>query len=134
MTRPKRYITTTEASRMLGVSTTTVRRYCSSGRLTAYTDNFRRILISSRELIGYMREFVRDYNLYRYAMECYGWENVAEYDVIEHGVLCSVRIISNTWERWRSPDEDAEPPSEVGAFYHRIIHIVRMNSDTDKKG
>ncbi len=130
MTRPKRYLTTTEAARILGVSTTTVRSYCRRDELTAYTDNFRRILISYRELTSYMREFNRRYYWYRTAMECYGWENIAEYDVIEHGTLCSVRIRGNSWERWRNQDEDAEPPDEIGAFYHRIIHIVPMGAES----
>ena len=66
---------------------------------------------------------------------CNKWGIATKEDVytIASGTISVVRICRNDWERWHNPNEDADPPDEMGAFYSRIVHIVPMVGDIEHK-
>jgi len=122
-----------EAARVLGVSTTTVRKYCELGKLTAYTDNGSRIIISSRQLARMIRKFEIDYTIYRSRMVKTGWREVSKDESysIHRGTLCRVRVGGNKWERWHNPVDEAEPP-DTNMFMHTVFIVPMGNVEEDK--
>ncbi len=113
--KPKWYLTTRETAYILDISTSTVRAYVRRGILTGWTEDNRRMLIQSRELVQKMWKFTRDYTAYRSYMLASDWCEVSKEEThfAESGTVLVVRVHHKCYEYWHNRAEHADVPQTV---------------------